>query len=52
MYYYEKFNDSEIGVELNKSRTTIRDRRKKILRDLKEHLLDLGIDEDILKEMS
>ena len=51
MYYYEKFNDSEIGIELNKSRTTIRDRRKKILRDLKEHLLDLGIDEDILKEM-
>lgn len=51
-YFMLGYNDSEIGIELNKSRTTIRDRRKKILRDLKEHLLDLGIDEDILKEIN
>lgn len=50
--FYEGLTDGEIGKELNKSRTTIRDRKKKILRDLKETLLDLGIDEDILKEMN
>lgn len=48
--FYEGLTDGEIGKELNKSRTTIRDRKKKILRDLKEILLDLGIDEDILKD--
>ena len=52
LFYYEKLNDGEVAKELNKSRTTIRDRRKKVLRDLKEMLLDLGIDEDILKEMN
>lgn len=50
--FYEKLTDGEIGKELSKSRTTIRDRRKKILRDLKEYLLDLGIDEDVLKEIN
>lgn len=48
-YFMLGYNDSEIGIELNKSRTTIRDRRKKILRDLKESLLDIGYDfEDLI----
>ncbi len=48
-YFMLGYNDSEIGIKLNKSRTTIRDRRKKILRDLKESLLDIGYDfEDLI----
>ena len=47
-YYFKGKSDNEISKELNKPRTTIRDRRKKILNKMKETLLDLGIDEDVL----
>ena len=47
-YYFSGKSDNEISKELNKPRTTIRDRRKKILLKMRETLLDLGIDEDVL----
>ena len=48
MSFINKLTDGEIGEALGKSRTTIRDRKKKIFRELREKLLDLGIDEDVL----
>ena len=51
-HYIKKLSDNEIAKSFGVTRSAIQNRRKKILAKMRETLLDLGIDKDILKEMN
>ena len=48
-FYFLNMTNEELGIKYNKPKTTIRDRRIKIQKKLKELLLDDGYDfEDLI----